>query len=106
MLPQCNNSPYIIEVKVCKDKCDLSRIKSGVLQLKEYMDRIGTKYGCLFVYSQINYYFMSDESLDKEGIQLIYAYMGDETPSKRSKTGKTVKVGFGTIECKWDNHNN
>lgn len=99
LLPQCNNSPYIIEVKVCKDKCDLSRIKSGVLQLKEYMDRIGTKYGCLFVYSQINYYFMSDESLDKEGILLIYAYTGDETPSTRSKTIKTVKVGFGTIEC-------
>lgn len=100
LLPQCNNSPYIIEVKVCKDECDLSRIKSGVLQLKEYMDRIETKYGCLFIYSQINYYFISDESLDKEGIQLIYAYTGDETPSTRSKIGKTVKVGFGTIECK------
>ena len=100
LLPRCNNSPYIIEVKVCKDECDLSRIKSGVLQLKEYMNRIETKYGCLFIYSQINYYFISDESLDEEGIQLIYAYTGDETPSKRSKTGKTIKVGLGTIECK------
>ena len=39
------------------------------------------------------------KSLDKEGILLIYAYTGDETPSTRSKTIKTVKVGFGTIEC-------
>lgn len=97
LLPQCNNSPYIIEVKVCKDDCDLSRIEHGILQLKEYMDRIDTKYGCIFIYSQIDDYFIPDESLDKEGIQLVYVYIGDKSPSIRSKTGKTIKVGFGII---------
>ena len=99
-LPQCNKSSYVIEVKVCKNKKDLSRIKSGVLQLRDYMNKMGTRYGCLFIYALSNFHFISDESLTKEGIQLIYAYIGNETPSERSKTEKVVRVGLDTNENK------
>lgn len=99
-IPQCNEAPYIIEVKINKGEKDLDRIKDGTKQLKDYMDRMGTGYGCIFIYSQTDDNFIADESLNKEGIQLVSAYIGDNSPSKRSKTGKTIKVGLGTIECK------
>lgn len=97
IIPQCNKTSYIIEVKIYKGDCDLDRIKNGILQLKDYMDRIDTKYGCMFIYSQTDDYFIADESLDKEGIQLVCAYIGVKSPSTRSKIGKAIKVGFGTI---------
>lgn len=99
-LPQCNNTYYLIEVKVCKKEADLYRIKAGISQLKEYMNRIGTDYGCLFIYTLENYNFIAEPNLKDEGIKLIYAYIGDESPSKRSLKTKTVKVGLGTLECK------
>lgn len=99
-LPQCNNTYYLIEVKVCKKETDLCRIKAGTSQLKEYMNRIGTNYGCLFIYTLENYNFIADPILKDEGIRLIYTYIGDESPSKRSLKTKTVKVGLGTIEYK------
>ncbi len=105
-LPQCNKGPYVIEVKIYKGEKDLVRIKDGTKQLKDYMDRMDTRYGCIFIYSQTDDYFIADESLDKEGIQLVSAYIGGKSPSKRCKTGKTIKVGLGTIECKCDNNNN
>lgn len=105
-LPQCNKNPYVIEVKIYKGEKDLGRIKDGTKQLKDYMNRMDTRYGCIFIYSQTDDYFIADESLDEEGIRLVSAYIGGKSPSKRSKTGKTIKVGFGTIECKCDNNNN
>ena len=90
----------MIEVKIYKGEKDLVRIKDGTKQLKDYMDRMDTRYGCIFIYSQTDDYFIADESLDKEDIQLVSAYIGGKSPSKRCKTGKTIKVGLGTIECK------
>lgn len=98
LFPQCNNSPYIIEVKVYNNEHDLDRIKAGTLQLKDYMDREGTNYGCLFIYSSANCHFIAADSLNINGIQLVYAYTGNEPPSKRSKKEKVIKIGLGTIE--------
>ncbi len=100
LLPQCNDSPYIIEVKVYNNEHDLDRIKAGTLQLKDYMDRKGTSYGCLFIYSSANCHFIAEDSLNINGIQLVYAYIGNESPSKRNLKTKTVKIGLGTIEYK------
>ena len=94
-MPQCNEAPYIIEAKIYKGEKDLDRIKDGTKQLKDYMDRMDTRYGCIFIYSQTDDYFIADESLEKAGIQLVTAYIGDKSPSKRSKTGKTIKVELG-----------
>lgn len=94
-MPQCNEAPYIIEAKIYKGEKDLDRIKDGTKQLKDYMDRMGTGYGCIFIYSETDDYFIADESLEKGGIQLVTAYIGDKSPSKRSKTGKTIKVELG-----------
>lgn len=97
-LPQCNDSPYLVEVKICKKDTSLDRIGAGASQLKDYMNRIGSQNGCLFIYTLENYNFVADPILGEEGILLVYTYIGNETPSKRSLNAKTVKVGLGNVE--------
>jgi hypothetical protein len=74
---ECNNKPYIIEVKYYRNK---RQIKEGILQLKRYMNRTNA-YGCLLVYvDKANFSFELENPY--EDIKLLYVDLIDKSPSE------------------------
>lgn len=86
IITQHNKKPFIIEVKVCKSEEDVPDIKSkAVSQLKDYMSKCSTTYGCLLIFTKEDYNFISDENL-----HVFTIYIGDNTSCCR-KT-ETIKI--------------
>ena len=76
---ECNNKPYIIEVKYYRDK---RQIKDGILQLKRYMNRTNA-YGCLLVYvDKASFNFEIENPY--EDIRILYIDLIENSPSKSS----------------------
>lgn len=74
---ECNNKPYIIEVKYYRNK---RQIEDGVLQLKRYMNRTNA-YGCLLVYVDKASSSFNIEN-PYEDIRVIYVDLIEKSPSK------------------------
>jgi hypothetical protein len=74
---ECNNKPYIIEVKYYRNK---KQIKDGILQLKRYMNRTNA-YGCLLVYVDKASFSFEIEN-PYEDIKLLYVDLIENSPSK------------------------
>jgi len=74
---ECNNKPYIIEVKYYRNK---RQIEDGILQLKRYMNRTNA-YGCLLVYVDKASSSFSIEN-PHEDIRIMYVDLIEKSPSK------------------------
>lgn len=86
IITQHNKKPFFIEVKVCKSRNGTQNIiEKAVSQLKDYMSKCSTTYGCLLIFTTEDYYFISDENL-----HVFTIYIGDETSCRRNT--KTIKI--------------
>ena len=78
---ECNDKPYIVEVKYLDKKEKLSSIDDAKGQLRIYMEQVPS-YGCLLIYTNDETdYELSDWSDNQ--ITVISVYIGDNTPSRR-----------------------
>ena len=88
-----NKNPFIVEVKyIKKDECHYKeRINRSVIQLKEYMLGKGAKYGCIFIYTEVDIEFIAvNKSLID--IQLHSIYIGDKSPSQRTSNYFKISI--------------
>ena len=73
----CNDKPFIVEVKYFKNKLQEHDIKDAIRQLSAYM-RVQDSYGCLLAYIMD-----SDKkplrNYEIDGIEIIPIYVGDES---------------------------
>lgn len=78
---ECNDKPYIVEVKYLDKKEKLSSIDDAKGQLRIYMEQVPSC-GCLLIYTNDETdYELSDWSDNQ--ITVISVYIGDKTPSRR-----------------------
>lgn len=77
----CNDKPFIVEVKYFKEKLQEYNIKNAIRQLSAYM-RVQSSYGCLLAYIKDT----GDKPLrnyEIDGIEIIPIYVGDESASNQ-----------------------
>lgn len=74
---ECNEGQYIVEIKFFKDA---SQIQKGLSQLLAYLNQYHT-HGCLLIFTDRE---LSFDNIPR-GLEVITAYTGGKTPSKRGK---------------------
>lgn len=77
---ECNDKPYIVEVKLYKEETDLAKLKNAIKQLNVYMGQ-KPAYGCLIVYTTDNTDF--DFPPKCGDINVMTIYLGDKYPCER-----------------------
>ena len=77
---ECNDKPYIVEVKIYKDETDITKLKNSIKQLNIYMGQ-KPAYGCLMVYTTDN----TDIDFPPKcgDITLMTIYIGEKYPCER-----------------------
>lgn len=77
---ECNDKPYIVEVKFFKRGADVIKLRDSIKQLHVYMGQ-KPSYGCLVVYTTDD----TDFSLPLQigDIKIISVYLGEKYPSER-----------------------
>ena len=78
---ECNDKPYVVEIKYFDKKEDLYSIEDAKGQLRIYLGQVPA-YGCLLIYTNDDTdYDLSDWSDNQ--ITVISIYIGAKTPSRR-----------------------
>ena len=76
----CNDKPFIVEVKYFKEKLQEHDIKDAIRQLSAYM-RVQNAYGCLMAYiKDANKKTLQNYEIER--IEIIPIYVGNETGSR------------------------
>ncbi len=73
-----NGSPFIIEAKFYKKG---KSIKKYLSQLKDYMDKVSAKWGCLYIFTMEDVFFKLQTDSNSVFVKTIY--VGNEKPSNR-----------------------
>ena len=73
-----NDSPFIIEAKFYKKR---KSFKKYLSQLKDYMDKVSAKWGCLYIFTTEDVSFKLQ--VDSDDIFVKTIYVGDKSPSNR-----------------------
>lgn len=73
-----NGSPFILEAKFYKKRKSYRRYLS---QLKDYMNKVSAKWGCLYIFTTEDVSFKLQ--MDSDDIFVKTVYVGDKKPSNR-----------------------
>lgn len=76
---ECNNKPFVIEVKWFKNPTQ-NEIDTSLRQLKAYIDRLPS-YGCLYIFTEDDDYSNYEKEIDDK-LTIKCVYLGGKSPSQ------------------------